>query len=114
MTDAAPDVYEIDLASTPRADDSEVRDLLMTDRWNTPIRRPNGGYVLAAMLRGLHQEMGEGVGDPLVAAITYHGPPSVGPAELACRPLRRGRRVQSVKRLDLSSVSPVTRCTSWS
>ena len=95
MSPVPQDVYESDLASAPRGDDSGVRDLHMTDRWNTPIERPNGGYVLAAMLRGLHEHMGDGVGDPLVAAITYHGPPSVGPAELACRALRRGRRVQS-------------------
>lgn len=95
MSDLSENVYEADLASTPRDDESGVRDLVMTDRWNTPIQRPNGGYVLAAMLRGLHEHMGDGVGDPLVAAITYHGPPSVGPAELACRTLRRGRRVQS-------------------
>lgn len=91
-TDAAlDDVYGTDLASTPRGDG--VRDLLMTDRWNTPLGRPNGGYILAAMLRGLGEEIG--ASDPLVAAITYHSAPANGPAEITARPVRLGRRVQT-------------------
>ncbi len=97
MTD---DVYETDLASTPRGDG--VRDLLMTDRWNTPAGRPNGGYILAAMLTGLADEMETtstgsdgGASGPRVAAITYHGPPSNGAAEMICRPVRHGRTIQT-------------------
>ncbi len=85
------DVYAMDLASTPRGDG--VRDLLMTDRWNTPLGRPNGGYILAAMLRGLGEEIQ--ASDPLVAAITYHAAPENGPAEITARPVRIGRRVQT-------------------
>ena len=65
----------------------------MTDRWNTPLGRPNGGYILAAMLRGLGEEIG--ASDPLVAAITYHSAPENGAAEITARPVRLGRRVQT-------------------
>ncbi len=85
------DVYATDLASAPRGDG--VRDLVMTDRWNTPLGRPNGGYILAAMLRGLGEEIG--ASDPLVAAITYHSAPENGAAEITTRPVRLGRRVQT-------------------
>lgn len=88
MTD---DVYGTDLASAPRGDG--VRDLLMTDRWNTPLGRPNGGYILAAMLRGLGEEIG--AADPLVAAITYHSAPANGPAEITTKAVRMGRRIQT-------------------
>ncbi|MET0447202.1 MAG: thioesterase family protein [Aeromicrobium sp.] len=88
MTD---DIYDIDTASVPRGDG--VRDLTLTDRWNTPLGKPNGGYILAAMLRGLGDEIG--ADDPLVAAITYLSSPETGPAELRTGLLRRGRRVQT-------------------
>ena len=94
MTD---DVYTTDLASTPRGDG--VRDLVMTDRWNTPAGRPNGGYILAAMLTGLADELRHGHDGgswgPRVAAITYHGPPSNGAAEIRCTPIRSGRTIQT-------------------
>ena len=86
-----PDYYEIDTSSVPRGDG--VRDLTLTDRWNTPLGTPNGGYILAAMLRGLGDEMG--AGDPLVAAISYLASPETGAAELRTSSLRRGRRVQT-------------------
>src|SRR5664279_772524 len=85
------DVYGTDLASVPRGDG--VRDLVMTDRWNTPAGRPNGGYILATMLRGLREEID--ASDPLVAAITYHSAPQNGPAEITARPVRLGRRIQT-------------------
>lgn len=85
------DIYEIDTASVSRGDGT--RDLTLTDRWNTPLGKPNGGYILAAMLRGLGDELG--AGDPLVASITYLASPETGAAELRTRALRRGRRVQT-------------------
>ena len=57
MTD---DVYDTDTASSPLGDG--VRHLDLTDRWNTPFGRPNGGYILAAMLRGLGDEIGSETG----------------------------------------------------
>jgi len=88
-------VYATDLASIPRGDG--IRDLEMTDRWNTPAGRPNGGYILATMLTGLASEMSpEGAPlAPRVAAITYHGPPSNGAAEMRCTPIRSGRTIQT-------------------
>lgn len=85
------DIYDVDTASVPRGDG--VRDLTLTDRWNTPLGKPNGGYILAAMLRGLREEMG--ADEPLVAAITYLASPEPGPAELRAAALRQGRRVQT-------------------
>lgn len=85
------DIYEIDTASVPRGDGT--RDLTLTDRWNTPLGKPNGGYILAAMLRGLSEEMD--ADDPLVVAITYLASPETGPAELRTSTLRKGRRVQT-------------------
>jgi acyl-CoA thioesterase len=88
MTD---DIYDLDTASVPRGDG--IRDLTLTDRWNTPLGRPNGGYLLAAMLRGLGDEMQ--ADDPLVTAVTYLASPVTGPAQLRTSVLRRGRRVQT-------------------
>jgi acyl-CoA thioesterase len=85
------DIYDIDTASVPRGDG--IRDLTLTDRWNTPLGTPNGGYILATMLRGLRDEMG--ADDPLVTSITYLTAPRTGPAELRTSALRRGRRVQT-------------------
>nr|MCW2729011.1 thioesterase family protein [Aeromicrobium sp.] len=85
------DIYDIDTGSVPRGDG--VRDVTLTDRWNTPLDKPNGGYILATMLRGLHAEMG--ADDPMVAAITYLASPEPGPAELRTASVRRGRRVQT-------------------
>lgn len=85
------DIYDIDTASTPRGDG--VRDLVLTDRWNTPIGKPNGGYILAAMLRGLREEMQ--ADEPMVAAVTYLASPETGAAELRTSSVRKGRRVQT-------------------
>jgi acyl-CoA thioesterase len=85
------DFYDVDTASVPRGDG--IRDLTLTDRWNTPLGKPNGGYILAAMLRGLREELE--LDEPLVAAITYLASPMTGPAELRTSLLRRGRRLQT-------------------
>ncbi|MBC7631113.1 thioesterase family protein [Aeromicrobium sp.] len=85
------DIYDVDTASAPRGDG--IRDLTLTDRWNTPLGKPNGGYILAPMLRGLGEEMG--ADDPLVAAVTYLASPEPGSAELRTSTLRLGRRVQT-------------------
>lgn len=85
------DIYDTDTASVPRGDG--IRDLTLTDRWNTPLGKPNGGYILAAMLRGLREEIA--ADEPLVAAITYLASPETGPAELRTSLARRGRRVQT-------------------
>lgn len=91
MTSMDLDIYDVDTASVPRGDG--VRDLTLTDRWNTPLGKPNGGYILATMLRGLGDEIGSG--DPMVASITYLSSPVTGAAELRTSVLRKGRRVQT-------------------
>lgn len=85
------DYYAIDTASVPRGDG--IRDLTLTNRWNTPLGKPNGGYILAAMLRGLGEEIG--ADDPLVASISYLRSPDEGPGELHTETLKMGRRVQT-------------------
>lgn len=85
------DFYAIDTASRARGDG--IRDLTLTDRWNTPLDKPNGGYILAAMLRGLGEEIG--ADDPMVASISYLKSPEPGPGELHVKALRLGRRVQT-------------------
>ena len=85
------DYYAIDTASVPRG--NGIRDLTLTSRWNTPLGKPNGGYILAAMLRGLGGEMQ--ADDPLVASISYLKSPAAGPGELHTKSLRQGRRVQT-------------------
>ncbi len=87
----AEDIYDIDTASVPRGDG--VRDLVLTHRWNTPLGKPNGGYILAAMLRGLGEEIG--ADDPLVASISYLRSPEDGAGELHTETLKQGRRVQT-------------------
>lgn len=89
MTD---DTYAQDTASRRIAPGR--RQLTLTDRWNTPLGKPNGGYLLAAMLRGLAAEV-EGAGDPLVASVSYLRSPEAGEAELATEVIRTGRRVQT-------------------
>jgi acyl-CoA thioesterase len=84
-------MYDIDTLSVPRGDG--IRDIALTERWNTPLGKPNGGYILAAMLRGLGDEIG--AGDPLVASISYLSSPSAGDATLECSALKMGRRVQT-------------------
>ncbi|MEO6472568.1 MAG: thioesterase family protein [Aeromicrobium sp.] len=85
------DYYAIDTASVPRGDG--IRDLTLTSRWNTPLGKPNGGYILAAMLRGLGEELD--ADDPMVASISYLKSPEPGPGELHTKALRLGRRVQT-------------------
>jgi acyl-CoA thioesterase len=85
------DIYDVDTASVPRGDG--IRELTLTDRWNTPLGKPNGGYILAAMLRGLREEIQSD--EPLVASVTYLASPETGPAELRTSLVRRGRRVQT-------------------
>ncbi|WP_166375910.1 thioesterase family protein [Aeromicrobium phragmitis] len=89
MTD---DTYAHDTSSRSIAPGR--RALTLTDRWNTPLGKPNGGYLLAAMLRGLAAEV-DGAGDPLVASVSYLRSPEAGDAELATEIIRTGRRVQT-------------------
>jgi acyl-CoA thioesterase len=87
------DHYPQDTIAT-RADDGTLT-LEVTDRWNTPLGKPNGGWVLAAMLRAAMDTTD--VGRPAVAAITYFASPEPGTtATLTVTPVKLGRRVQTV------------------
>lgn len=91
-------------ASTPRGDG--VRDVTVSDHWNTPFGRPNGGYVLATMLRGMREELG--LTEPLAASISYltAAEPGVA-AELTVTGLKLGRRVQTGQATLSQGGSPV-------
>ncbi|HPU12580.1 MAG TPA: thioesterase family protein [Aeromicrobium sp.] len=69
--------------------------LPVTDRWNTPLGKPNGGWVLASMLRTAMTELD--LGRPASAAINYFASPEPGTtATLRVTPVKLGRRVQTV------------------
>lgn len=87
----ASDFYASQTTSVPRGDGT--RDVTISDNWNTPLGKPNGGYILALMLRGLGDEIDHQ--NPLVAAVTYLSSPSAGPAELTTTDIKRGARLHT-------------------
>lgn len=91
--EAVTDHYPQDTIAT-RADDGTLS-LPVTDRWNTPLGKPNGGWVLASMLRAAMDTTD--VGRPAVAAITYFASPEPGTvAAVTVTPIKLGRRIQTV------------------
>jgi len=87
------DFYPDDTIATVEADGTLT--LAVTDRWNTPLGKPNGGWVLASMLRAAMDHVD--VGRPVVAGITYFASPEPGTtATMTVTPLKLGRRVQTV------------------
>lgn len=87
------DFYPRDTIASP-ADDGSLT-IGVTDRWNTPLGKPNGGWVLATMLRTAMDHTD--VGRPVVASITYFASPEPGTtATLSCAPIKLGRRIQTV------------------
>lgn len=73
-----------------------VRRWVANERWNTPLGKPNGGYVLATMMRAVSDELG--LERPIVAAITYLASPEPGEeAIITIEPVKLGRRVQTVR-----------------
>lgn len=85
------DLFDLEISSTPVAPGR--REAVVTDHWNTPNETPNGGYLLALMLRALAVEMPHT--DPLVAAVSFFKPGSPGPAALESTTLRAGRRIST-------------------
>lgn len=85
------DYFLLDTDST--ADRDGLRHLRLSQRWNTPLGRPNGGYILAAMLRGLGEELS--AGEPVSASIDFLAAPTDGDAALLTRRLRLGRRIST-------------------
>ncbi|WP_370614622.1 thioesterase family protein [Mumia qirimensis] len=87
--------FDLDTASEPDLGASttgaRIRTAHLTHRWDTPNGTPNGGYVLATMLRAV--AAGAAFPDPLVAAATYARPALPGPCTIATQVLREGRRV---------------------
>lgn len=73
-----------------------VRRWVVTDRWNTPLGKPNGGYVLAAMMRAVADELG--LDRPIIAAMTYLASPEPGEeARIEIETIKLGRRVQTAR-----------------
>lgn len=74
----------------------QIRQVDVTDRWNTGFGAPNGGYALALMLRGAMDEFD--VGRPSVLAISYLSSPKPGvTARIEYSLVKAGNRVQTVE-----------------
>ena len=65
----------------------------VTADWNTANQTPNGGYILALVQRAALRESVHP--DALSVSITYFRPALPGPAEIAVREVRKGRRVST-------------------
>lgn len=63
----------------------------VTDRWNAIADRPNGGHLLAIMLRALGAELPQP--DPLVTSAFFLRPARVGPVTVHTSLARAGRRI---------------------
>lgn len=83
--------YAFDLDTHSHELQPGLREATITDRWNTPNKTPNGGYVLAVMLQALRPQMG--LPDPLVASVSFFKPASPGGVYLESTVLRTGRRL---------------------
>lgn len=79
------------IISTPLGDG--VHQVTVTTDWHTANQTPNGGYVLALVLRAVMQEASEP--DPLSIAMTFFRPATAGEAEIRVRQVRAGRRVST-------------------
>jgi acyl-CoA thioesterase len=79
------------VASTRTADG--VHQVQVTADWDTANDTPNGGYVLALLQHAVMLESAHP--DPLTIAITYFRPAQPGPATIAVREVRKGRRVST-------------------
>jgi len=81
-----------DAVASERLADGRHRVQLTAD-WHTANQTPNGGYILALLLHAVLQESKHP--DALTIAITYFRPATAGPADIAVREVRAGRRVST-------------------
>lgn len=96
--------------TTPTRDADDHLTLPVTDRWNTPLGKPNGGWVLASLIRA--SSMGFDVGRPAVAAITYFASPEPGTTALIeTSAVKLGRRVQTVRASMAAGGRPLAEAT---
>jgi acyl-CoA thioesterase len=84
---------ELDRAVASTRTAEGIHAVTVTDDWNTPNGTPNGGYVLAIVLRAIAQE--SPLPDPLAVSITYFRPPVTGGATIDVTALRIGKRVST-------------------
>ena len=64
--------------------------LTLTDRWDI-ADRPNGGYLLASVVRAMAGDVGRP--DPLTVTAHYLRPAAAGPAAVTVEVIRTGRRL---------------------
>ena len=93
MESADPPEFELDRALASTRTSEGIHAATVTDEWNTPNGTPNGGYVLALVLRAVAQE--SPLPDPLSASISYFRPPATGDAQIDVTALRIGKRVST-------------------
>jgi acyl-CoA thioesterase len=90
-SDATTTEYAFDVDTQVEATAPGVFAATVTDRWNALTGSPNGGYLLAIVLRTLSAVMPHP--DPIVVSAFYLRPGAAGPAEVRTEIARSGRRV---------------------
>ncbi len=96
---------ELDRAVASTRTAEGIHAVTVTDEWNTPNGTPNGGYVLALVLRAVAQE--SPLPDPLSASITYFRPPANGAATVDVTALRVGKRVSTFEAVLTQEDKPI-------
>ena len=96
---------ELDRAVASTRTAEGVHAVTVTDDWNTPNGTPNGGYVLAMVLKAVAQE--SPLPDPLAVSITYFRPPVTGDATIDVTALRIGKRVSTFEAVLTQGDKPV-------
>lgn len=83
-----PHPFDVDTAVVPAGPDRYTAQV--TDRWNTPVGYPNGGYLLAICVRALNAALP--LPDPLAVSAHFLRPGRPGqPAEVTTELIRKGR-----------------------
>ncbi len=96
---------ELDRAVASKRIAEGIHAVTVTDDWNTPNGTPNGGYVLAMVLKAVAQE--SPLPDPLAVSITYFRPPATGDATIDVTALRIGKRVSTFEAVLTQDDKPV-------
>ena len=105
MEPAGQPEFELDRAVVSTRTAEGVHAVTVTDEWNTPNGTPNGGYVLALVLRAVAEESPHP--DPLTVSITYFRPPATGEARVDVTALRIGKRVSTFEAVLTQDDKPV-------
>jgi Thioesterase-like superfamily len=92
MTALGASLFDRSVAITALGDGRYAANILPD--WNGPAA-PNGGILVAAMLRAAEAELGPGAPAPRTVAAHFLDAPAIGSAQLQVEVLRRGKRVSA-------------------